>query len=104
MKIRVIIAIIILALFSLKMGAGLFLHNIYHDNPETNTQNTTRFTGLNASCKCLDDFLMPFTGTADQKVSVVTDFRPVFLLQTVSPVSTPDLIYFSLRAPPTFLS
>jgi len=52
-----IAAFLLIIVFSQKTGAGLFYHNLYHTNTNTEAPGDKN---LGYSCTCIDDFLMPF--------------------------------------------
>jgi len=74
------ITFLLLLIFFQQMGAGLFVHNLVHDNKSDQSPIEQRENGreINFACKCIDDFLMPF---------VADDQLPV--------LKKPDLVLFS---------
>lgn len=56
---------LLLLVFSQKMGAGFFLHNLLHsqdaDQPfQSPKQNDANNKSISFACNCIDDFLIPF--------------------------------------------
>jgi len=95
-----IFAIILLLVFSQKVGGGLYLHNWLHANNCKETQSSsTNVTGYN--CSCIDDFSMPFAENAEiisQPIPLIkAEFNPVDKFLT--PFSSK--FFYSLRAPPS---
>jgi hypothetical protein len=88
-------------IFSLKSGAGLFLHNFLHSgNPVHEAPLTDDTKTLNYGCTCIDDFLMPFDETSDPVF-----FHPGFHITNPTSVFSDDIpfcisFYSSLRGPP----
>lgn len=63
------IAFFLLLVFSQKIGAGLLLHNLFHDNVVSNKTPDKQHEegkGTNYTCTCVDDLLMPFTAAAER--------------------------------------
>lgn len=98
-------AVFLILIFSLKAGAGLFLHDLLHKNIENNKhaqQENKKDQNTNYNCTCIDDFLMPFTGGEQlvifQPIPGVADlftiFKEKFTFHT--------LVYSSLRGPPVY--
>src|ERR1041385_7565301 len=58
------IAFICLLALSQKMGAGLCLHNLFHNKDYKSSSATLPDNKrVNYACNCIDDFTMPFTET-----------------------------------------
>ncbi|MCG2616441.1 hypothetical protein LZZ85_19230 [Terrimonas sp. NA20] len=60
----------LLLVFSQKMGAGLFLHNLLHsqdiDQPfQSSEQGKANDKSISFACNCIDDFLIPFHGSEE---------------------------------------
>ena len=64
------ITFLLLLIFFQQMGAGLFVHNLVHDNKTDQAPIEQRESGreINFACKCIDDFLMPFIGVDQSPV------------------------------------
>jgi hypothetical protein len=61
---------LLLLVFSQKMGAGLFLHNLLHSQDEAQPfqspkQNDANSKSISFACNCIDDFLIPFQGAEE---------------------------------------
>jgi hypothetical protein len=61
---------LLLLVFSQKMGAGLFLHNLLHsqdmDQPfQSSKQDNANGKSISFACNCIDDFLIPFQGNEE---------------------------------------
>jgi len=100
------ITVLLLLVFFQQMGAGLFVHNLVHDNkpgksPIEQKENTRE---ISFACKCIDDFLMPFV--ADDQTHLLR--KPDLVLftyddYTESTCYKPSLTSL-LRGPPVFIS
>ncbi|MET0463802.1 MAG: hypothetical protein ABW007_11645 [Chitinophagaceae bacterium] len=60
----------LLLVFSQKMGAGLFLHNLLHSQDmdqsfQSSKQRNTNDTSISFACNCIDDFLIPFQSSEE---------------------------------------
>lgn len=91
--------LLLLIVFSQKMGAGLLLHNLLHARSATSQTDGSK--EISFACNCIDDFSMPFTETEEQVLPVpvlshVT--APVFVADRI-PFTTP--VFSSLRGPPS---
>ncbi len=100
------IAVFFTLVFSLKAGAGLFLHDLLHSNTANNKlpqQENKKDKDTNYNCTCIDDFLMPFAGSeqivfAQPMLSVAVLFT---LVEEKITFHTP--VYSFLRGPPVYL-
>lgn len=94
------IAVLLLLVFTQKMGASLYLHNWFHGKAAAQPLSTTQ-DDKNIACSCIDDFAVPFTDTSSSiQIETVTTFvvLPVFYEPTIATVHK---LYNSLRAPPS---
>ena len=87
------------------MGAGLFLHNLFHNKDFR--QSSSAFPDskkINYACNCIDDFTMPFTETNIVELPGIT--VPFFdhTLFYKEPVSFSFHFFNSLRGPPHFVA
>ena len=105
MKPRVILfTIFLMVLFSLKMGTGLLLHQLFHASAGNGHEIPVKGSDLSFACNCVDDFLMPFTGSDEPTISIATTYQEQFFPIPDSPVLITATIFYSLRAPPSVLS
>ena len=87
------------------MGAGLFVHNLVHDNKNDQSPIEQRENGreINFACKCIDDFLMPFVSDDHLPVLKKPDLVLFsYKIYTESICHTP-LFTSHLRGPPVFI-
>jgi hypothetical protein len=94
-------ALLLILVFSQKMGMGLYLHNWLHA-PQQHTSSSKPVSSqeIQFACGCFSDFSLPFTETTVPALQV-----PVTTLCAVynTPVFTIPAVYkyfHSLRAPP----
>jgi len=94
-------AIILLLVFSQKVGAGLYLHNWLHAiNFEQSSpigSNVVKY-----SCNCVDDFSMPFAETLDCFDQPITSAEGEFIGFRKFLVPFSPTFFYSLRGPPAF--
>jgi hypothetical protein len=93
--------VLLILVFSQKMGMSLYLHNWLHVTQKHSTSSAPLSSQeIQFACGCINDFNLPFTETAVPalEVPVITVARP----QSAPVFSIPSLFkYFhSLRAPP----
>jgi hypothetical protein len=95
--------LVLILVFSQKMGMGLYLHNWLHASTQhTSTSSSKPYTGqeIQFACGCINDFNLPLTETTipELQAPVVTVHKP-----HAEPVYSLPAVYkyfHSLRAPP----
>ena len=94
--------LVLILVFSQKMGMGLYLHNWLHASTQHATSSSKPLQGqeIQFACGCINDFNLPFTETTVPELPApgITVHKPhtepVYSFRTVTK-------YFrSLRAPP----
>ena len=100
------IAFLLMLVSFQQIGAGLFIHNLFHDKALANhtpvKQNETT-KEINFACSCVDNFLMPFV-SADDQLSLhknIDHTKPVDSYTEQRYFTS--LIYTTLRGPPVFI-
>ena len=95
-----ITALLLMLVFSQKMGMSLYLHNWLHASKLHSAASKSATQEIKFACSCINDFTLPFTETATYEVPV-----PQSIIQ--QPLSSPVVSYptiykyfHSLRAPP----
>ena len=100
------ITFLLLLIYFQQMGAGLFVHNLVHDNKNDQSPIEQRENGreINFTCKCIDDFLMPFV--ADDQLPVLKKPDLVLFSYNIYTESTYHTSLFTslLRGPPAFIA
>jgi len=98
-------ACLLLLVFLQKSGAGLFVHNLWHNTParsQTPLTQNEKSTDISYACSCIDDFLMPFTEPDAVRVA------PAFITYNISPsvyleeCPIRPIEFTTLRGPPVF--
>lgn len=97
------VAVLLLLVFFQQMGAGLYIHNLFHNNEEPAQIESKQAIGskeINIACSCIDSFLMPFV---DADVAISLGISPTYIKPFDSfseRVYFTSLIFSSLRGPP----
>ena len=100
-----VFAIILLVVFSQKIGVGLFLHNWLHvKNCSQSSSQPGAANAVNYNCNCIDDFSMPFAEPVTETISFIAIAHQSFVSFYTQPLSVFFPVYNSLRAPPALLS
>ena len=103
--IQKIATLLLILVFTQKMGMGLYLHNWLHAN-KSHTAVSTPLSNdeLRYACSCINDFTAPLTETTVQEL-------PQPLTVVYVPVSVPSFTlpvvykhFHSLRAPPALIA
>ena len=95
------IAALCLLVLSQKIGAGLYLHNIFHSKDYKQADaslpdnKSVRFV-----CNCIDDFTMPFTETDEVRLPVIPSSYFDHVSFYKESISFSFHFFNSLRAPP----
>jgi hypothetical protein len=100
-----LVAISLILVFSLKSGAGLFIHNIFHSKDvvaEHPVKDRQASKGLNYACSCIDEFFMPVDDAVanNNQQRVLFPDPPVCFLEEPLLFHTP--FFACLRGPPAF--
>jgi len=96
---RKFFAILLIVVFSVKAGTGLYLHNSLHvKNSAASSQSAS--TEIKYSCNCISDFYLPFTEIAQQKIISPSFTYGEHFFSYTSSVLVTFTIFHSLRAPP----
>jgi hypothetical protein len=98
------IAILLLLVFSQKIGLGIHLHNWLHINNCKPSSSQPAANTISYNCNCIDDFSMPFAEPATEVATIISIPHQSFISFYIQPLSIFFPVYNSLRAPPVFLS
>src|SRR5580765_1874819 len=98
------IAILLLLVFSQKIGLGIHLHNWLHVNNCKPSSSQPAANTISYSCNCIDDFSMPFAEPVTEIVTLIPIAHQSFISFYTQPLSIFFPVYNSLRAPPSILS
>ena len=93
-------AILLLAVFTQKMGGGLLVHNLLHTQTPKPFQQDDKSKEIRFACSCVDDFLMPFDEAGELHFPSPATETIVSFATLPSIVYTYGDFYFSRRGPP----
>lgn len=95
----------LLLVFSQKVGVGLFLHNLFHNQRISRPFQPSKEGGkeISFACNCIDDFLVPFT--EPEEIILSTPAMEYETSQRSFRASIPfqPVIFSSLRGPPALV-
>lgn len=93
------LAIVLLLVFTQKIGAGLYLHNWLHqkDCPGNQSYNAVQ---VSVACNCIDDFTLPINKPADPVIAIIAVPPVSFFSDYTSSLFFYSGFYSSLRGPP----
>lgn len=94
-------AMLLLAVFTQKMGGGLLVHNLLHTKTSIPSQQGDKSKEINYACSCIDDFLMPFDEAGEFYYPAPVTEAIISFTTLPSIVYTYRDFYFSRRGPPT---
>jgi hypothetical protein len=82
------------------MGLRLWMHHWLHETRALSASPTPNVAKGQATCDCIDDFLMPLTGSA--AIELPQPVRESHVVQTayIPPFSAAEQRFASLRGPP----
>jgi hypothetical protein len=92
------IIFLLMLVFFQQVGAGLYIHNIWH--AEKTRQSHSQHQEINFTCNCVDNFLTPFIENVDPV------FEMPLIALSITPAYRLEKIYFTspavtaLRGPP----
>jgi hypothetical protein len=97
------ISVLLLLIFFQQIGAGLFIHNLFHDKKQlvqTQDKKHENTKEINFACSCVDNFLMPFIEADGIAITVPTTVYNNSRNAVAGQVYFTSLIFSSLRGPP----
>jgi|SRR5437868_3089709 len=97
--IRKFFALLLIIVFSLKAGTGLYLHSYFHVKNNFCT-SPVGSTEIKYACSCITDFYLPFTEISQQKITLPFFTYEVRTFSYASSIFFSTPIFYSLRAPP----
>jgi hypothetical protein len=103
--IQKIATLLLILVFSQKMGMGLYLHNWLHASKSHSTASTPLSNDeLKYACSCINDFTAPLTETTVQELPppIVAVHVPVAVRAFTLPVVYKH--FRSLRGPPALIA
>jgi hypothetical protein len=98
-----IVALALVLVFTQKMGLRLWMHHWLHETRAISASKNTVVDKLQPNCDCIDDFLMPVTGS--DLVELPPPVRQVHAVITaayIPPFSAAEQRLSSPRGPPAY--
>lgn len=99
--IRKLFAVLLIVVFSVKAGTGLYLHDSIHSKNKS-CASLPGSTEIKFACSCITDFYLPFTEASHQKINLPSFTYEEHAFSYASSIFLTTIIYHSLRAPPAF--
>ncbi|HEV2480642.1 MAG TPA: hypothetical protein VGS79_13290 [Puia sp.] len=96
-----IIALALVLVFTQKLGLRLWMHHWLHETKALSASRHTTVDKLTPNCDCVDDFLMPLTGSA--LIELPPPVRSVHVVMATAYIplfSAAEERLSSLRGPP----
>jgi len=95
-----IIALILLLVFSQKMGLRLWMHHWIHESRALHNTSAPNAASVQLKCDCIDDAMMPMVGSS--LIALDIPARRAIVLQAayLPPFSAAEKIFYSLKGPP----
>jgi hypothetical protein len=97
--IRKVFAVVLIIVFSLKAGTGLYFHDYVHIKNSACTAEAGP-KEIKLICNCIIDFYLPFTKAAQQQITFSSFTYKEYILSATSSVFTSACFFHLLRAPP----
>ena len=95
-----IIAFFLLLLFSQKLGLRLWVHHWLHEPKIAQSSHLPSSEKIQAGCDCIEDALMPLTGSSLIVLSVPISTGTLLMAGYRPPFSAVEEIFYSLKGPP----
>ena len=93
-----IIALALVLVFTQKLGLRLWMHHWLHETKALSASKDAKLDKPN--CDCIDDFLMPLTGSSIVELPPPTRTVQAIFTVYIPPFSAAEAIFSSLRGPP----
>lgn len=95
-----IVALILLLVFSQKMGLRLWMHHWVHESRSLQSSTVPNAAGLHLKCDCIEDAMMPLVGSPLIALDVPTRKAIILPAAWLPPFSAAEKLFFSLKGPP----
>ena len=97
------ITALLVLVFILKAGGGLYLHNWFHAQNKVHTSSlsdTLAVGQITVACTCIDDFYIPFIAEPEQIVQAPCTIKNEFVASLISVIPSSSKSFHLLRGPP----
>ncbi|HWB93955.1 MAG TPA: hypothetical protein VG605_19005 [Puia sp.] len=95
-----ILALALILVFTQKLGLRLWMHRWFHETRALSASHLPAVDTLHPICDCIDDFLMPLTGSALIELPPPVRSYNIVAAANCPPIPTAHKHYSSLRGPP----
>jgi hypothetical protein len=96
-----IIALILLLVFSQKLGLRLWMHHWVHESRALHSATVPNAASLHLKCDCIDDAMMPLEGSPLIALDVPTRKATILRAVYLPPFSAAEKLFYSLKGPPS---
>jgi hypothetical protein len=97
------ITALLVLVFMLKAGGGLYLHNWLHAQNKEHTSLSSDILAVGQStvaCTCIDDFYIPFIAAPEQIIQAPERTKTEFVASLISLIPASSKSFHLLRGPP----
>ncbi len=98
-----IIALILLLVFTQKMGLRLWMHHWVHESRVQHAVGVPNAASVHLKCDCIDDAMMPMVGSSLIALDVPVQAVVVLPAAYLPPFSAAEKVFYSLKGPPARL-
>jgi hypothetical protein len=95
-----IIALVLLLVFSQKMGLRLWMHHWIHESRSLQGSTVPNAASIHLKCDCMDDAMMPLLGSSPIALNVPVQKAIVLPGAYLPPFSAAEKLFYSLKGPP----
>ena len=95
-----IIALVLLLVFSQKMGLRLWMHHWIHESRYLQGSTVPNAASIHLKCDCMDDAMMPLLGSSLIALNVPVQKAIVLPAPYLPPFSAAEKLFYSLKGPP----
>jgi hypothetical protein len=96
-----IIALVLLLVFSQKMGLRLWMHHWIHESRSLHGSTVPNAASIHLKCDCIDDAMMPLLGSSLIALDVPTRKAIILPAASLPPFSSAEKLFYSLKGPPS---
>jgi len=98
-----IIALLLLLVFTQKMGLRLWMHHWIHESRALHGVGTPNAASVHLKCDCIDDAMMPMVGSSLIALDVPAQTAVALPVAYLPPFSAAEKVFYSLKGPPARL-
>src|ERR1700722_744707 len=95
-----IIALLLLLVFSQKMGLRLWMHHWVHESRTQHNTTAPNAACVQLKCDCIDDAMMPMVGSSLIALDVPARTAIILPAAYLPSLSAAEKVFYSLKGPP----